>query len=164
MNPTFLNFDGKPNDFVLKVREIQLAQLLLMLDQDGLKGDGELSGTIPVRIMREEVEIKNGHLSNNTKGTLSYNFGDKPPQELNNLALQALQDFRYDALDLKLDYESTGDYTIQARLEGRNPQLYDGYPIAFNINLNGSLPGLLKASLITGDFHSEILKQIQREQ
>ena len=164
MKPVFLGFDGTPSTVELEVNDIELAEILQMTGQEGLTGTGRMDGNIPLRIAADGIAIDDGYLKNKTKGTLSYKLdGDTSPQ-LDNIALQALQDFRYDALDLKLNYQTNGDYTIRSRLEGRNPQLYDGYPIAFNINLSGSLPGLLRASLVTGDFHSEILKQIQQEQ
>ena len=164
MNPVFLGFNGTPSTIELKVNDIELAEVLQMIGQEGLTGSGRMDGVIPLRISDDGITINDGYLKNKTKGTLSYKFNGETAPQLDNIALQALQDFRYDALDLKLNYQTNGDYLIHSRLEGRNPHLYDGYPIAFNINLTGSLPGLLRASLVTGDFHSEILKQIQQEQ
>ena len=164
MNPAFLAFNGTPGTIELEINNIELTEVLQMIGQEGLGGTGRMDGIIPLLIAADGIAIDDGHLKNKTKGTLSYKLGDDTSPQLDNIALQALQDFRYDALDLKLNYKTNGDYTIHSRLEGRNPQLYDGYPIAFNINLTGSLPGLLRASLVTGDFHSEILKQIKQEQ
>ena len=164
MDPVFLDFSGKPNIIELEVDNIELDQVLQMIGQEGLSGSGRMGGNIPLRLLSDGIAIDDGYLKNKTKGTLSYNFSGESAPQLDNIALQALNDFRYDTLDIELNYQTNGDYTIRSRLEGRNPQLYEGYPIAFNINLTGSLPGLLRASLITGDFHSEILKQIQREQ
>lgn len=163
MKPVFLDLSGKTNVVELKVNDINLDNVLQMLDQEGLKGSGRLSGTIPLQFSQDGIAVNGGFLKSDTKGTLSYTLGDVSAPQLDNIALQALQDFRYDALDVELNYETSGNYTIRSRIEGRNPQLYDGYPIAFNVNLSGTLPGLLRASLITGDFHSEILKQIQQE-
>ena len=54
-----------------------------------------------------------------------------------------------------------GAYRTQAKLEGNNPDLYDGYPIRFRLNINGQLPGLFRAALFSGDFNRHILEQLQ---
>lgn len=164
VNPVVIQPGKRPHAIELEVTEIELDEILLMVDQKGLEGNGQLGGTIPVRITDAGVVIDDGRLRNDTKGRIRYNPPGGNVPGLDNIALQALQDFRFQALDVNLDYQTSGDYTIRVRLEGRNPQLYDGYPIAFNINLSGALPGLLRASLLTGDFQTEILKQIQQEQ
>ena len=51
---------------------------------------------------------------------------------------------------------------VVVRLEGNNPALYDGYPVAFNLKINGSLPELFEALFITGDFEEAILKEIKK--
>ena len=164
INPFFLDPLKSTHNFELEVEKIDLEQILVMAGQEGLAGSGRLSGNIPIRLMDSTVAIDEGRLKNTTKGRIGYNTGQETAPQLDNIAMQALKDFRYDLLDASLDYQANGDYRIGARLEGRNPELYNGYPIAFNINLTGTLPGLLRASLITGDFHSEILRKIQNEQ
>ena len=54
-----------------------------------------------------------------------------------------------------------GAYKITIRLEGKNPDLYGGHPIVFNLNIGGSLPELFEAMFITGSFEESILKQIK---
>jgi hypothetical protein len=164
INPFFLDPRKSTHSFVLEVEKIDLEQILLIVDQEGLGGSGRLSGNIPIRLVDSTVAIDEGRLKNTTRGHIGYDTGQETVPQLDNIAMQALRDFRYDLLDATLDYQPNGDYRIGARLEGRNPELYNGYPIAFNINLTGTLPGLLRASLITGDFHSEILRKIQNEQ
>jgi hypothetical protein len=164
INPVFLDPDSPVISAELEISDIDLEQVMGMIDQSGLEGSGRLSGTIPLRLKESALAIDDGRLKNTTLGHLSYDAGDGAATQLNNIAVQALQDFRYDLLDATLNYQFEGAYSIRARIEGRNPTLYDGYPVAFNLNLSGSLPGLMQASLITGDFHSEILKQIQEQQ
>lgn len=164
VQPVFLDPRKSTLGIELEVEEIFLDQILLMVDQEGLQGSGRLSGNIPLRFSDAAMALDEGRLKNTTKGHISFDPGGEASPQLDNIAMQALRDFRYDLLDARLDYQKNGDYRIGARLEGRNPDLYDGFPIAFNINLTGTLPGLLRASLITGDFHSEILRKLQNEQ
>ncbi len=74
--------------------------------------------------------------------------------------MQALENFHYQDLSGTLDYQSDGTYKMAIRLEGANPDLYDGHPIVFNLNISGSLPELFEALFITGNFEESILKQI----
>ena len=164
VNPVVIDPGKQPQIVELEVTGIELDEILLMVGQQGLEGSGRFDGVIPLRISNAGVAINAGRLRNDTKGRISYNPPGGSAPQLDNIALQALQDFRFEALDVDLDYQTSGDYTVRVRLEGRNPELYDGYPIAFNINLSGALPGLLRASLLTGDFQTEILRQIQQEQ
>lgn len=52
---------------------------------------------------------------------------------------------------------------VHTEIQVRNPELYDGFPVAFNIDLSGSLPELIQASLISRDFHSEILRYVHEK-
>lgn len=165
LKPVHLDPASNSQRIEVELELIDLEPVFAMLGQEGLTASGRITGVIPLVQSAGGIAIDQGHLRNSTRGTISYApAADTASPQLDNIALQALRDFRYDVLDATLDYHTNGDYVIHARLEGRNPELYNGYPIAFNINLTGTLPGLLRATLITGDFHSEILRQIQKQQ
>jgi len=163
IEPVLLDVNSTTHEFNLQVVDIELEQILSMVGRDGLSGSGKLSGNIPMQHMDSTVAIDEGRLSNTTKGHISYKIGAEASSRLSNIAIKALQDFYYDVLDATLTYQVNGDYTILVRLEGRNPELYDGFPVAFNIDLSGSLPELLQASLISRDFHREILRYVQEK-
>ena len=63
------------------------------------------------------------------------------------LALRALEDFRYDSLRMTLNRQLGGETLVTLHLKGRNPDLYDGYPIALNLTLSGALDRILQDSL-----------------
>jgi len=144
---------------VVEVDKLDLEQALRFVDVAGLGGTGQLTGTVPLLFRAGGIEIEQATLASIAPGTLRYLSA--APAAANNIALQALQDFRYATLSAGLAYGRDGDYTISARLRGSNPALYNGYPIAFNINLTGSLPGLLRGALLTGDFDREVMKQVR---
>ena len=56
-----------------------------------------------------------------------------------NLLLQALENFRYKDLRLTIDGRTDGEMDVGLHIAGANPDLYDGYPIEFNRNLEGAL-------------------------
>lgn len=155
---------GKDSTLVLKVSGLALESVFQTLDVDGLSGSGHLHGEVPILIYADGIEITDSKLETDGTGFLKYlPGGEVPTPELDNIALKALRDFRYDSMTVNLNYTRNGDYHVRARLKGHNPELYNGYPIAFNINLNGNLPGMLRAAVLTGDFDKEVLKQVQSE-
>ncbi len=153
-----------PYEIVLHVRDAELAAILALAGQESLSGSGTLTGTIPLTVHADYFVIEDAELHNDVSGNLSYKpMSANVAQTMDNIALRALEDFRYDVLNVRLDYDREGDYAIKARLEGHNPDLYDGHPIAFNLNITGTLPGLIRSSLISGDFTGEILRSINTD-
>jgi hypothetical protein len=57
----------------------------------------------------------------------------------------ALQNFRYERLRGTLAGEAEGDLRIELRLDGANPDLYDGHPIRLDLNLNGPFLRLMRS-------------------
>ncbi len=66
-----------------------------------------------------------------------------------NIGLQAMENFQYQDLSGTINYQADGTYRITIRLEGKNPDLYGGHPVVFNLNINGSLPAAFR-----GDVHN----------
>jgi hypothetical protein len=62
---------------------------------------------------------------------------------------------------MQVHYAADGAYRTQTMLEGSNPDFYSGYPIRFGLNINGTLPGLFRAAIFSGDFNRHILEQLQ---
>ena len=145
----------------LRVQDLDLGQILALADADGLSGTGRLSGVVPLVYTRDGLEIRDGELAGTGPGTLKY----APPGVLaDNLGLQALQDFRYQQMRATLQYHADGRYEIRLQLDGNNPALYGGYPIALKLNLNGALPGLFRAAVLSGDFSKYVLEQLRSGQ
>ncbi len=147
----------------MRVSGLDLGALLAEIDQPGLSGNGRLTGAIPLEFAAGAIRVGNAELQSTAPGVLRYRPAAGPQPQLENIALQALQNFQYDSLNMQLGYDLNGDYRIKMRLEGRNPDLYSGYPIAFNLKFTGTLPGLLQASLLSGDFSGQILKNLKAQ-
>ena len=58
---------------------------------------------------------------------------------------------------------SSNKAVINIHLDGKNPDLYGGHPIVFNLNINGSLPEFFEALFMTGSFEESILNQIRAD-
>lgn len=154
--PAELNLDSPPWKMNLDLRNIDLARLLQALNYPQLSGTGRIGGTLPLQASEHSLEISNGLLKSIRPGVLRY---QGPVPVADNLAFQALRDFRYQSLQAKIDYSPVGEYRLGVRLEGNNPELLAGHPIAFNVNLGGQLPELLQQGILKGDFVTPILKR-----
>ena len=64
------------------------------------------------------------------------------------LLSKALEDFRYQGLDIDVDGKVYGELNIRMHIRGSNPELYDGYPIELNVGLEGALGKLLQQGLV----------------
>ena len=153
--------DNRIADSTVELKHINLGHVLEFADIDGLEGTGILEIALPVSSDSAGVVIKNGTFESTGPGRLAYN---KEGVAGSNIGLQALQNFQYQVLSGTVDYQSDGAYRMAVRLEGKNPDLYGGHPVVFNLNINGSLPALFEALFITGDFDKSILNQLRLEQ
>ena len=154
-----LELPPAPGRLALDAEGIDLARLLAAINLKGLSGSGRLSGRLPLAWSEAGAEIRGGRLTSTGPGLLRY----QPPTQLaDNPGLQALRNFHYSRLDLEIDYAASGSYRLRLKLDGHNPDLYGGHPIAFKLDLNGSLPGLFRGALLSGNFDAYLLEQLQR--
>ncbi|HRE15944.1 MAG TPA: YdbH domain-containing protein, partial [Rhodocyclaceae bacterium] len=142
----------------LEIREFDLGQLLALFRKPDLSGSGQLSGVLPLAYHDGALEVRDGRLNSLGSGTLKYAPTLAIPD---NPGLQALRNLHFQKLGLEVGYASSGAYRAQLKLDGNNPDFYGGYPVRFNLNLNGELPGLFRAAIFSGDFNRHILEQLQ---
>jgi len=145
-------------DTTVEFSHINLSLLLAYADIDGLEGTGFLDISVPVGSDQSRVHVQNGTFHSTVPGQLAY---IKEGIAGSNIGLQALENFQYRDLSGTFNYQSDGTYVVTVRLDGKNPDLYGGHPIVFNLNINGSLPALFEAMFITGSFEEAILKEIK---
>jgi hypothetical protein len=143
-----------------ELRHINLEKLLTYADIDGLEGTGYLDFSLPLGSDQTGIYVSNGTFHSTAPGRLAYT---KEGVAGSNIGLQALENFQYKDLSGTLNYHSDGNYVITIRLEGKNPDLYGGHPVVFNLNINGLLPELFEAMFMTGSFEESILKQIKSQ-
>jgi hypothetical protein len=148
-------------DTVVRFSDIDLGKLLAYIDVDGLQGSGILDMTLPVGSDKTGIHVKHGTFTSNGGGRLAYTRAGVAGS---NIGLKALENFLYKSLSGTVDYQSDGAYVMTVRLEGSNPDLYQGHPVVFNLNINGTLPALFEAMFITGSFEESILKEIKSHQ
>lgn len=150
--------DGEIEDTAINLTHINLQKLLVFLDVGGLDGTGFIDFHLPTGSHGSAIHITDGTFTSTGPGRLAYSKGDMAST---NIGLHALDNFQYKELSGKIAYDSTGPYKITIHLDGSNPGLYNGYPLVFNLTINGSLPALFEAMFMTGSFDEAILRQIK---
>ena len=147
----------------LDVNGVDLSTVAQLSGLTDLEATGVLSGSLPVLFSANDAIIRDGVLTTDSPGYIRY----RPSQRSSStvaaeggmqLALQAMEDFQYDSLSLTVSGSITGDLTAGLAIKGRNPDLYGGYPIDFNLNLSGELANIVQGSL-TGYRVPESIRQ-----
>jgi hypothetical protein len=148
-----LDLYGPDQNLGLVVKGVELAQLLTLAKVDGLSAEGTVEGAIPIRRIKDIIRIEHGVLQTGAAGVLRYDPADTPsflrgqPSEGTAILREALKDFRYQQLGLTIDGNLGGEEQIKLKLNGANPTLYGGLPVALNVNLSGALDSIARASV-----------------
>jgi hypothetical protein len=61
------------------------------------------------------------------------------------LAVEAFSDFRYEALEARIDGDLDAALAIALHVRGTNPAFQDGRPVELNLNLEAQLADLVRA-------------------
>jgi hypothetical protein len=142
------------------LEDLSLAAILA-LQAEHVSGAGRLDGVLPVTLSDHVPTISDGWIRADPPGgiiRLSPELAAETGQPGLDLALTALEDFRYSVLAADVAYGADGELTLAVHLEGRNPQVEGGRPIHFNLKLTQNLPALLKALRL----QEEVTRGIER--
>ncbi|MDP2904171.1 MAG: YdbH domain-containing protein [Methylovulum sp.] len=154
--PSTVKTDQRPVLLTLRASNIDLPQLLSSLHYKDLTATGTINGEFPLRLALDSIELQDGLLNGIRPGVLRY---QGPVADKENIAFRALRNLEYHSLQAKVNYRPDGDYHLGLRIEGSNPQVLSGHPLAFNLNLSGHLPELLQRGFMAGDFGRVILEE-----
>jgi hypothetical protein len=150
----------------LRAEQLDLGRLLALSRMEGLSGEGKLDGVLPLRLSQGAVIIEGGELAATGPGVLRYAAGSAPAAlraggEGVDLLLQALENFRYEALKITLDGRTDAAMDIDLHLAGANPDLYDGHPVEFNLDLEGELANILRQGVASYQIPERIRERMQ---
>jgi len=157
---------GTDNRLQLQLSGIQLQEALAQYPAEGLNGQAIIDGTLPLLVSAQGVFVEQGQLQARQPGTLQFQSEQIRAMRRSNpgmqLVAEALEDFHFNVLSSKLDYEPSGKLLFNIRLEGKNPAVENGRPIHLNLNLEEDLPALL-ASIQLGNHVSETIQERIRQ-
>jgi len=153
--PGKMHLAQTPMLLTLQLHGVDLSQLLDSLHYPNISGTGSIDGELPLQLSAGTIDLQEGSLSGTRPGVLRY----VGPADSENIAFKALRNLVYQNLQAKVNYRPNGDYHLGLRVEGSNPEVLSGHPLAFNLNISGQLPELLQKGILAGDFERTILEQ-----
>lgn len=150
-----LDYQLRDNDsrFTVVVDSIDLNQVLGMSAYQGVSANGLVSGEIPVRLQGLTPSISGGTLNAlQPGGTIRYRSDGATtgnPASVSNQSLdlvyQALEHYRFNLMETKVDYQESGELDLAIRMQGISPELNGGQRINLNLNINDNVPALLQS-------------------
>jgi len=155
--------EGMPQT-LLELKQISLTELIFLMDVPGLYAEGDMEFNLPMAMLSGAMTINNGRFKSTNKGIIKYTNNQTELNSEENIALKALQNFHYESLSGQISYDKEGQYRIKIHLLGSNPDLYDGYPVDFVLNLQGELSGVFRSLFLTGSFEQAVLEQLKSTQ
>ncbi|MDF1720194.1 MAG: YdbH domain-containing protein [Minwuia sp.] len=154
LEPFTLRPDETSRAVDVALRRIDMSQIVELTGLTGFALSGTLSGTLPVTIVGDsQVAVRGGLLKADAPGTLRLDgaslrgvLGQQGVEQLD-LMIQALEDFRYDVLEIAIEKALEGDADMRVTLGGQNPAVLDGHPFRFNVSVKGNADRLLETIL-----------------
>jgi len=152
--PFAARLDDRSLEIVLTASDVDVATLLIAVPLEGFEATGRLQGRVPVRLTPDTIVIDNAVLETAGPGLIRY----RPEGGAEGVAaadgsgglsllLEALRDFHYETLKLTLDGRTGDDLSATISVLGANPDLYDGWPVALDVNVGGELDRILRSGL-----------------
>ncbi|WP_448683523.1 intermembrane phospholipid transport protein YdbH family protein [Pseudomonas nicosulfuronedens] len=149
----------------LKLEGLALEAILAAYPAEGLSGSGIIDGNLPLGLHEGKLVIRNGEVAAREPGVLQFRSEKIRSLGQSNPAMQlvatAIDDFRYDKLSSRVDYDESGKLLLALSLSGRNPELEQGRPINLNVNLEENVPKLLTSLQLSDRVSDTIRKRVQ---
>ena len=167
IGPTVIDPLSSSTNVVFEVTDLDLEALFKLIDVEGLAGNGRLDGSIPLILTDDSVSIQDGVLAAKKPGILRFK-SEKVSELLAgtaedvDLLLQALAEFHYTELSIKLNNSANNDLLTTLSLLGNNPNVLKGRPFRLNISLESNISDLLKALIQAYGVSSKALQRAFR--
>jgi len=152
------------NDLLLQIKGIQLGELLNL--EAGVEGLGVLDGQLPISISSTGIAVSQSEIKARSPGGFIKYQGAKSMSSAVadvgvGFAIEALENFHYDMLDVKASYSEDGQLKLQTVLLGRNPDMSEQRPVRYNINIQENIPALIQSLKLTQQLSDDIERRIQ---
>jgi hypothetical protein len=145
------------------LRNLDLGKILSVEQQKDLQGTGLLNGTLPITMTASGLTVEDGVLEAQPPGgVFRYASVEDPSKVITEsdshlrLVGQALTNFHYTVLRVRVQYAEAGALDLSVRLEGRNPDLKTTPPIHVNLTVQEHVPTLLKSLRLVQDIEEAL--------
>lgn len=163
--PGGVDLSARREGLTLKLEGLGLEAILAAYPAEGLSGNGVIDGNLPLGLREGKLVIHGGEVAARQPGVLQFRSEKIRSLGQSNPAMQlvatAIDDFRYDKLSSRVDYDESGKLLLALSLSGRNPALEQGRPINLNVNLEENVPKLLTSLQLSDRVSDTIRKRVQ---
>jgi len=165
--PVVIDLLSSSTSLVFQMADLDLEALFKLIDVEGLAGDGRLDGSIPITLRNGSVSIEDGVLAAKKPGILRLksekvsNLLAGSAEDVD-LLLQALTEFHYTELILKMNNSANDDLLTTLSLFGYNPNVLEGRLFRLNINLESNVGAILNALGQAYGLSSKALQRVFR--
>jgi len=162
--------DKMGNPFTVRVKNIDIAAVLALEQQQKMEATGILDGVFPSNIRRAGLFVRQGTLTARPPGGViryrenasmramtAANMGAK-------LAFQVLNNFQYHQLNAKVDYDADGRLLLGLHVKGNNPAYDHGRPIEFNIQVKENLLDLMQSLSMADRISDHITQRVEKKE
>ena len=154
----------------IRMENVDLARLVSLFDLKDLDISSTIGGELPVVIENGTPYIRKGELRDDGKGGyIRYRsqaaknlFESGGPSA--SLAMKVLNNFNFKSAKITVDGSLTGSLDVGFHISGFNPDLYNGYPIEFNLGVQGKLGQLVRASMASLNVTRELQQRLKEGQ
>lgn len=167
-----VNLAKLPQQFNVKLKQIQLNDIFVTYPAEGLAGKGMVEGTLPIilsttkknGIKTIKASIKNGQLATIKEGYLQFensairNYVQNNPQM--KIVTDVLKNFHYTKLTGNVDYQDE-IAKLRLNIQGGNPESENGKAVNLNITLEENIPKLIMSLQISEQISEPIRKRIE---
>ncbi|WP_166261265.1 intermembrane phospholipid transport protein YdbH family protein [Marinobacter salicampi] len=150
----------------IELDRIDLGELLSVYPAEGLSGTGRLTGLLPLLVGPDGIRVQGGKVMATAPGGVL----KLPAERLQAMArgnqamglvADALANFHYSVLNTTIDYKKDGKLTLGLHLKGQNPDVRDGHPLVFNINVEEDIPALLTSLQLSGRVNEAVTEKVR---
>ncbi|WP_431688075.1 YdbH domain-containing protein [Hahella sp. NBU794] len=151
------------SDFWVEVSNLDLGKLVA-LESDKIKASGRIAGLLPITIKDGGVIANNGRIAAQSSGSINLVDVDywralSAANPSLQFAVDALENFNYNSLVSRVDYQQNGVLLFDIELAGRSAnKRYSGAPIALNVNLQTNIIDNLRSILVPGSIQKKLEK------
>ncbi len=158
--------DELPSALSVDMDGLDASALVSMMDVPDLEARGTLTGRLPVIFKDGEPYIEQAQIRSIGGGSIRYRAQEaaaalRQSGSSAEILADALANFQFTDINMTLDGPLNGEIKARAKIEGSNPDLYDGKRIELNVNLSGVLRDLLRSATVLNELPASIRDRVQ---
>ncbi len=156
-------YTAPQNKVVMRIENVSLGEFLNNIGDGALEATGNISGALPITLAGIDVKVEGGVLEVKDGGTIRY----QSPQtnaagassEYAEMAFNALKDFRYQKLYVKVDGPLDGSIDVGLTFGGKNKDVLGGQPFLFDVNIQGELLNIARSFNTNAQIKAELARR-----